>query len=69
MTSFQRVIKWSHEGFKYFLIKILIFCFIHVGPLFQPLSSSEVLKLSLGSESANNLYRTESEVLKLSLDR
>ena len=45
-------IKWSHEGFRYFLIKILIFTLVkeilfHTGK--SPLVASEILNTSLTS--------------------
>ena len=56
MTSLQGAIKWSHEGFRYFLIKILIIILVeeivlHTGKshLNCPLSVNPLI-ISIGQE-------------------
>ena len=46
MTSLQGAIKWSHEVFRYFLIKILIFILVREFVLYtgkSPLEASLLL--------------------------
>ena len=74
MTSLQGAIKWSHERFRYFLINIDIYydlgkrnCVVYrynVSPLLRPLTSCEILKLSLIREYLMIYIRQEYRSLR-----